>query len=125
MVAQMKAKKPFSLGDAARMTQGAVRGDVDRQFRGVCSPGRLREDFLVAVWDRRCLEDVPPSWGVMTFPSWAPEGQDAVEVEDPRHALVLLLQGVYEAPPRAGGIHPSAVVSPEAQVSPQAWVGPG
>ena len=125
VVALMEARKFFSLDEAAGITGGTCRGNASRCFRGVCSPDRLREDFLVAVWDRRRLDSVPSSWGVMTSPSWVSEGRDVVEVANPRQALALLLQEVYEEPLRSGGIHPSAVVSPEAHVAPGAWVGPG
>lgn len=120
----------ITVAEVARIAGGeVVRGDGARLLRGVkpldeAGPGEL--SFVDGARYQARLRGSRAGAVLVGGGDLAalPEGTAAVRVDDPRTALVRVLEVLHPAAEEAPGVHPSAVVEPGAEIAPSAVVDP-
>ena len=120
------ARAGFTLGELAEALQARLDGDPTRVVTGVApleSAGPDQISFLTdlryrdaALASRAGAFVVPPDVADLPGPM--------LRCPAPQQAVIDLLRLFHPAPPRAAGVHGSAVVAADARVDPTAAVGP-
>jgi len=116
---------PTTLGALARRVDGEVRGDPEREVRGIRSLDAAGPGDLSFVASRRHLARARrcEAGALLVSPGTAAIDRDLLVVPDPYEALVDLLALFESRAPTPAGVHPTAVVDAEASVDPDAAVG--
>ncbi|HEX9944984.1 MAG TPA: UDP-3-O-(3-hydroxymyristoyl)glucosamine N-acyltransferase [Thermoanaerobaculia bacterium] len=118
----------YRLAELAELVAGRVEGDPDRSVEAIrtleaAGPGDL--SFLKS--PRYRAQAAASRAGALLVGlglAGAVPGRDLLVVEDPDHALALLLAVLHPAGRREPGIHPTAILEPGCSVDPYAHVGP-
>jgi len=104
-----------------------LRGAGDRLITGVgtlAKAGPAEVSFLSNRRYRRYLAETRAAAVILAAADADHCPVAALVTANPYLAYARAAQLLSPAPPRPGGVHPSAVVSPTAAVHPSAWVGP-
>lgn len=110
----------------AEMSGGDLKGDPNYIVTSIAPPEKSVYGSICPLWEKNLLPLAGKDAVLLTKRGWIKEGGSGVEVDDPRRALVILLE--YFSPVRRDvqpSIHPSAVVSPKAVLGRDVSVGPG
>ncbi len=114
----------WDLEALAEKLGGHLRGDGRKKVRGIATPDSPREGFLLVAWDRKVFESISKTATVVAPLGWIEEGQDGIELEDPKAAFRTLLGLFGETAETPRGIHETALVFPGAVIDPEACIGP-
>jgi UDP-3-O-[3-hydroxymyristoyl] glucosamine N-acyltransferase len=122
-----KAGRGFRLADLATQVAGELRGDPDREIRGVATledagPGDIA--FLANRRYRSQLATTGASAVILQAADSAACPVDCLVTANPYLAYARIADLLFPNPACAGGVHPSAVVAPGARIDATAWVGP-
>jgi UDP-3-O-[3-hydroxymyristoyl] glucosamine N-acyltransferase len=122
-----KAARSYRLADLAAHAAAELRGDPDRQIRGVATledAGTGDVAFLANRRYRSQLAATKASAVILQAADSVACPVDALITDNPYLAYARIAELLFPTPAVAGGVHPTAVVAPSAQVDPTAWVGP-
>ncbi len=114
----------WELEALAKALGGHVKGNGRRKVRGIATPDSQQEGFLLVTWERKIMTSVSKRTPVVAPFGWIADGQDGIEIEDPKAAFRTLLGLFGEVFVPQCGIHGTALVLPGAVVDPEASVGP-
>lgn len=106
------------------MIGGSPKGSQNRKIIEVSAPEESGAGSLCFMWDKKEIEKIHPEAALVTSSALFPEKRAGVEVEDPRSAMITLLEMLVTPVRIEGGIDPAASVDVSADVSPGAFVGP-
>lgn len=106
------------------MTAGEVKGDSEKIVSSISDLSKHIEDSISPLWEKKFASEVKSGMTLLTKPGWIPEGCSGIEVEDPRRALVALLNFFDGHVKEAPGIHSSSVISQNASVGENVHIGP-
>lgn len=119
-------KVSLKLSQIAEMTGGRVVGDPELRITSITPPEQGTADSLSPLWEKKFLDAVSLEAVLLTKPGWIKEGDSGIETEDPRLALVALLEFCEKQQKKEYcGVDRSAVVSPEATLGNNVYIGPG
>lgn len=121
----MEMEFELTLGQIAEMTGGRVVGDPSLKIVTILPPEQGAGNALSPLWEKKFIDTATKEAVLLTKPGWIKESSAGVEVEDPRVALVTLLE-YYErlTNKESSGIHASAQISPNAKIGQNVSVGP-
>ena len=122
-----RAARSYRLADLAVHAAAELRGDPDRQIRGVATledAGTGDVAFLSNRRYRSQLAATKASAVILQAADSVACPVDALITDNPYLAYARIAELLFPTPAVAGGVHPTAVVAPSAQVDPTAWVGP-
>lgn len=122
-----RAARSYRLADLAAHAAAELRGDPDRQIRGVATledAGTGDVAFLANRRYRSQLAATKASAVILQAAESVACPVDALITDNPYLAYARIAELLFPTPAVAGGVHPTAVVAPSAQVDPTAWVGP-
>jgi len=111
---------------AEMLSGGKLKGDPDYIVTSIAAPDKNVYGSICPLWEKKLLPKAGKDAVLLTKPGWIPDGGNGIEVEDPRRALVTLLE--YFAPSKRTSkpsIHESAVIAPNAVLGQNITVGPG
>ena len=123
------AGPPLTLGEAALIAGGEVRGDPERLIRG---GGRLQDataeevSFLDNRRYARQLADTRAG-AVVLAAEWAaglPPHSTGIVTAQPYLGFARIMARLHPAQPARAGIHPTAVVAPDARIATSVEIGP-
>ncbi|MCF0247930.1 MAG: UDP-3-O-(3-hydroxymyristoyl)glucosamine N-acyltransferase [Synergistes sp.] len=117
--------KSITLGEIAAMTGGEVKGDPAIVITAVAPPHKAVEGSISPLWEKKFLSDVKEGTVLFTGRGKVAEGQNGVEVDDPRVALIALLRYFDEAPVPDAAISEKAIISPTARLAANVTVAAG
>ena len=122
-----RAARSYRLADLAAHAAAELRGDPDRQIRGVATledAGTGDVAFLANRRYRSQLAATKASAVILQAAESVACPVDALITDNPYLAYARIAELLFPTPAVAGGVHPTAVVAPSARVDPTAWVGP-
>jgi UDP-3-O-[3-hydroxymyristoyl] glucosamine N-acyltransferase len=122
-----RADRGFRLADLATQVAAELRGDPDREIRGVATledAGTGDIAFLANHRYRSQLATTGASAVILQAADSAACPVDCLVTANPYLAYARIADLLFPTPGCVGGVHPSAVVAPGAQVHATAWVGP-
>ena len=116
----------LTLANIAEMIGGTLKGEGSRIVTSITSPEDPCPGSISPLWEKKLIPHVHPEAVLLTNKGWITENGQGVEVEDPRRALVKLLEFFdtdknYSSP----SVHETAVVSESAMIGENVTVGPG
>lgn len=107
------------------MTHGEVKGDPEIRITSICAPEKAGENSISPLWEKKFIPLVKEGTVLFTKKGWIAEGCRGVEVDDPRVALIALLQYFDETPARGTEVSELAVIAPTARLGNNVSVGAG
>ena len=122
-----RADLSYRLGELAARVAAELRGDRDREIRGVATLEDATADDIAFLANRRYRGQLAATKAaaVILHPAdLASCPVDALTTSNPYLAFARIADLLFPAAAFAGGVHPSAVVAPGAQIDATAWVGP-
>lgn len=118
---------PFTLSDASALVGGRLEGDASLPVTAVASVEDAGPSELAFLAAKRYARHVPACAALAFLVSEDLESRVAdrarVVVREPHRALVLLLRRLHPEAPRAGGVHPTAVLGQRVRLGPSVSVG--
>lgn len=112
------------LKDLVHIVRGRPTGSTEDVFREVASPSEAGAGSVVFVSSRKDMKDLPEGVLMIAREELFGDSDTGISVDDPRVAMMRLLEHLKEDDHEVIGIHPSSAISPEALVHPDASVGP-
>lgn len=121
--------RTLTLGEAADLVDGALRGPADHPVEGVAAVDRAGPRELAFLASRRYRTEVAGRgdgpWLVSAdLEDELPAGAWAVVAADAHAALQILLDHFHPAAPPAAGVHPTAVLGRGVRLGAGVYVGP-
>ncbi|HEX9445490.1 MAG TPA: UDP-3-O-(3-hydroxymyristoyl)glucosamine N-acyltransferase [Candidatus Binatia bacterium] len=109
----------------ARLLDGKLSGDGDREIRGIAGlESAGAGDLTFAEGERALKRAADCSAGCILIPTSAElPGQTTIAVKHPKLALIRAAEVLLAKPAIEPGVHPTAVVSPSARLAPGVSVG--
>lgn len=114
-----------TLRKIAEMTGGELKGKGDIEISFLTTPDKAVPGSISPLWEKKHIPNTAEDAVLLTKPGWLNEGQNGVEVDDPRKALMFLLEYFEEKDDFKPGIDDGAYVSDAAQIGENVYVGPG
>lgn len=113
-------------GQLAETIGATLDGDASFEVKGVAAPERAGPHDLIYLENARYADRAAASAAVCVVApaTLALKGKTILRSSHPKLAFAKAAALVYERPPIASGIHPTAVIAPLARVSPGAGIGP-
>ncbi|MBR4401804.1 MAG: UDP-3-O-(3-hydroxymyristoyl)glucosamine N-acyltransferase [Synergistes sp.] len=108
--------KKISLAQAAEIVKGSVKGDPEIQVCEVLPPEKAREGSISPLWEKKFIPSVRKGTVLLTKRGWIGEGENGIETDDPRVALIALLAFLSSEPKAQPGISADAYVSSDAVI---------
>ena len=116
----------LTLAKISEMVGGTLKGDGDRVVTSITSPEAPCPGSISPLWEKKLVQDADPEAVLLTKEGWIREDGEGVEVEDPRRALVTLLEYFdTERTAELPEIHETAVISESAVIGENVTIGPG
>lgn len=114
------------LDKIAEMVNGKLVGDGSIVVESISAPEKHIANSISPFWEKKFLPQITPGMVLLTQSGWMPDGCSGVEAEDPRRALVTLLEYFEGAMKRrvSPSIHPTAVVADDAVIGKDVHIGP-
>lgn len=106
------------------MTGGILRGDPELTIDAVTSIDKYLVESISPLWESKFLPFVTPGMVLLTKPGWIPEGVSGIEVEDPRRALIFLLEYFDSSLIKKSFIAESASISENSTIGEEVYIGP-
>ncbi|MEG1501817.1 MAG: UDP-3-O-(3-hydroxymyristoyl)glucosamine N-acyltransferase [Synergistaceae bacterium] len=116
--------KRITLSEISKLLGGSVVGDPNIEILGITDLGKIEESMISPLWEKKFISEVVPGNILLTKPGWTPTGYNSVEVDDPRRALILLLNFFNPFVELQQSIHSSSVVSSTAKIGKSVHIGP-
>ncbi len=113
------------IGDLARLINGRVQGDPDRDIRRVAAlESAGPEDLAYAEGARAVARAAGSRAGCILVPegTWLP-GKTTLAVAHPKEAFVHAAEALRPQVPVTAGVHPTAIVAAGAEIAPDAALG--
>ncbi len=115
----------LTLTNIAEMVGGTFKGEGSRVVTSITSPEEPCPGSISPLWEKTLIPHAHPEAVLLTKKGWIPENGQGVEVEDPRRALVTLLEYFdtdkkYTFP----SVHETAVISKSAVIGEKVTIGP-
>ena len=117
-------QEPLSIGELWSLTGGEIFGSPEKPVSELATFSEARPGSLVVVLGGKQIKGLPPGTILVAKKESFSAGMEGISVEDPKKALVILLEHIKEQLPANKGIHDSSVISPGAVVDPRASIGP-
>lgn len=116
----------LTLASIAEMVGGTIKGEGCRVVTSITSPEEPCPGSISPLWEKKLIPHVDPEAVLLTKKGWIPENGHGVEVEDPRRALVTLLEYFdTEKKNYYSSVHETAVISENAAIGKNVMIGPG
>ena len=116
----------LTLAKIADMVKGTLKGDGNYVVVSISSPETPCAGSISPLWEKKLSDLASPDAVLLTKDGWIPENGQGVEVEDPRRALVTLLEYFdTEQKNHIPSIHQTALISQNAVVGKNVTIGPG
>lgn len=115
------------LDKIAEMVGGELKGDGSAVVESISSPEKHLENSISPFWEKKFAGQIKPGMTLLTKHGWTPAGCRGVEVDEPRRALVVLLEYFEQLAkaPLAPAIDPSAAIAADARLGRDVYIGPG
>lgn len=117
--------REITLKDIASMVGGKVVGNPSIVITSVADVEKSAASTISPFWEKKFSEKITAGMNLLSKEGWIPEGCSGVETEDPRRALVDILNFFDTRTQEEPAVHPSAVISPLASVGENVHIGPG
>ena len=117
--------KGFTLAEIALMTGGNAIGDKNLRVTSIAPPDAPKPGAICPLWEKKAVKTADPNAVLLTKRGWIPENSSGIEADDPRRALVSLLD--HFAPPvrpEYPAIHETALISENVSVGVDTDIGP-
>lgn len=116
----------LTLAKIANMVNGTLKGDGNYVVVSISSPDAPCPGSLSPLWEKKLVPFASPDAVLLTKNGWIPENGQGIEVEDPRRALVTLLEyfdtkQINQIP----SVHETALISSDAVIGKNVTIGPG
>jgi len=116
----------LTLGKIANMVKGTLKGEGNYVVMSISSPENSCPASISPLWEKKLADLASPDAVLLTKNGWIPENGQGIEVEDPRRALVTLLEYFdTEQKNNIPSIHETALISTNAVVGKNATIGSG
>lgn len=111
--------------ELARLVDGKLRGDTQREIRGVASLESAGPNELAFVEGARALGQAARSRAgcLLVAEGVSVADHTTIAVARPKVAFIRVAEALHPPEPVEAGIHPTAVVAPDAEVAQSASVG--
>ncbi len=120
----MLQQKVLSLLEISEMTGGVLKGDPNKKVIRISDLSHNSVDTISPLWEKKFVSELKPDMTLLSKPGWIPEDCMGVEVDDPRLALVSLLDFFDNHIKETPMIHVTAVISPSASIGENVHIGP-
>ena len=116
----------LTLAKIADMVKGTLKGDGNYVVLSISSPETPCAGSISPLWEKKLSDLASPDAVLLTKNGWIPANGQGVEVEDPKRALVALLEYFdTEQKNFIPSIHETAQISLSAFVGENETIGPG
>lgn len=114
------------LAELARLVEGSVEGDPEREISGVATLERAGPGDLSFVTNRLYRRQARDSaaGALLVAPGESFGDHDLLVSREPYYALAIIMGALYPEPRPPAGVHPTAVVDASATIDPDASIGP-
>lgn len=118
--------KELTLEIIAQMIAGNIKGDPGYVVSSISSPEKPSAGSICPLWEKQLLPFVREEAVLLTKYGWIIEGGHGIEVEDPRRALIKILE-LFDpsTADNAPIIHSAAIVSDSSVIGREVSIGPG
>lgn len=116
--------KMLKLSEIAKMTGGDLKGNPEYSVDSVTALNKYKKGSISPFWDKKFLSDVIPGMILLTKPGWIPEESFGIEVDDPRRALICILNYFDPNTAELPTIHESAIISKLSIIGKDVHIGP-
>ncbi len=116
--------RKISLSELAEMVAGEIKGNPEKTVTSISDLSKHIEDSISPLWEKKFIAEVKSGMTLLTKPGWMPDGCAGIEVQDPRRALVALLNFFDGHVKETPGVHSSSVISPNASIGENVHIGP-
>lgn len=117
--------KTITLAQIAELTGGRVVGDPEIIISSISDPRTPKEGAISPLWEKKLERFAPGCPVLFTKKGWIKEGQNGVELDDPRAGLIALLTFFDNAPKRERRVSERAFVDEAAKLGENVAVGAG
>jgi UDP-3-O-[3-hydroxymyristoyl] glucosamine N-acyltransferase len=115
----------LKLAKISEMLGGTLKGDPNYVVSSISNPEKYVQGSISPLWEKKFVHDVVPGTVLLTKKNWIPEGCSGIEVDEPRLALITLLEYFDRANGnKIAGIHKSAVIDPSSKLGKNVTIGP-
>ena len=116
----------LTLANIANMVNGTLKGEGGYVVTSISSPETPCYGSISPLWEKKLVSLASNEAVLLTKYGWIPENGRGVEVEDPRRALVTLLEYFdTEKKNYYSSVHETAVISENAAIGKNVIIGPG
>ena len=116
----------LTLAKIAKMVKGTLKGEGNYVVISISPPEDPCPGSISPIWEKKLADLASPDAVLLTKNGWIPENGRGVEVEDPRRALVTLLEYFdSEKKNHIPSIHKTALISENAVVGKNVTIGYG
>lgn len=116
----------LTLANIANMVNGTLKGEGSYVVTSISTPETPCQGSISPLWEKKLAPLASPEAVLLTKNGWIAENGQGVEVEDPRRALVILLEYFdTEKNNYFSSVHETAVISKNADIGKNVMIGPG
>lgn len=116
----------IKLKKISEMLNGTLKGNPDYLVSSISNPEKFINGSISPLWEKKFISAVVHGSVLLTKKNWIPAGCSGIEVDEPRLALISLLEYFsQENEIEPTGVHKSSVVDPSANIGKDVTVGPG
>lgn len=116
----------LTLSDIANMVNGVLKGEGNYVVTSISAPEAPSVGSISPLWEKKLASLASTEAVLLTKTGWIPENGQGVEVEDPRRALITILEYFdTENQDHLSSIHGSAAISENAAIGKNVTIGPG
>ena len=116
--------KKLKLKEILSMTGGVLKGNPELSINSITSIDKYKVGSISPLWESKFVPLATSKMVLLTKPGWIPEGASGVEVEDPRRALVFLLEYFDSFIIEKPFVSKSALVSGHSTIGENVYIGP-
>lgn len=118
--------KGLTLSDIANMVNGVLKGEGNYLVTSISAPESPSLGSISPLWEKKLASLASKEAVLLTKIGWIPENGQGVEVEDPRRALIKILEYFdTENIDHIASVHGSAAISENADIGKNVTIGPG
>ena len=116
--------KNLKLSEIIKMIGGVLKGDPEITINSITALNKYKEGSIAPLWEKRFMSDVVPGMLLLTKPGWIPDKCFGIEVDDPRRALISLLEYFDPKTAESPTVDESAIISKHSKIGRNSHIGP-